>query len=312
MERLRTNNSNINTTTNNRLFHAGTSSTSTGTGAGTDVMVAAPFVVKTYRMVSDPATDSVISWGKENNSFIVSDPFVFSQTLLPAHFKHNNFCSFVRQLNTYGFRKVDPDRWEFAHTSFLRGQTQLLRQIVRRNNVSTSKKKEPLLLSEERGVTSADDDSTTTMLAREVMRLKQEQHDIDEKVEMMWRRVKETERRPKQMLAFLVKVVGDAQLLRRLVGPIGDDGLFSTAQCSSPKKPRLCFDNEMGFNNQNTSTNPEPLDFERTVPNDDGGLLVFGDLNIDPLISTVDSVGGFEGCGDGFDPSFMFSADNAY
>lgn len=50
-----------------------------------------------------------------------------------------------------------------------------------------------------------------------MLKLKQEQRSIDEKVDLMWRRLQETEKRPKQMLAFLVKMVSDPQLLQRLM-----------------------------------------------------------------------------------------------
>ena len=56
---------------------------------------------KTYDMVDDPATNAMVSWSPSSNSFIVWNPTEFSGVLLPTYFKHNNFSSFVRQLNTY-------------------------------------------------------------------------------------------------------------------------------------------------------------------------------------------------------------------
>ncbi|WOL09115.1 heat stress transcription factor C-2a-like [Canna indica] len=186
----------------------GDSCRSTGRHHGGGGAVAAPFVVKTYRLVDDPSTDAVIAWGRDKNSFVVVDPFAFSQTLLPSHFKHGNFSSFIRQLNTYGFRKVDPDRWEFAHTSFLRGQTHLLKQIVRRSSGGVKKKERE----------EEEEEEEEERVVEEVVRLKQEQRRIEERMQGMWRRVLETERRPRQMLAFLVKVAGDPELVDRLGG----------------------------------------------------------------------------------------------
>ena len=94
-----------------------------------------PFVIKLYDLVTQPETDGIVCWGSSGNSFLLLDTRLFSQLVLPMHFKHDNLRSFERQLNIYGFQRciAQPTEHalEFFHPKFRRDQRELLLEIKR-------------------------------------------------------------------------------------------------------------------------------------------------------------------------------------
>ncbi|KAI8073467.1 HSF-type DNA-binding-domain-containing protein [Gilbertella persicaria] len=111
------------------------------------------FVHKLYNMVVDSYYQHLISWAYAGSSFIVCNIMEFSRDVLPKHFKHNNFSSFVRQLNMYGFHKVNKSPrghrtlaenqiWEFSHPKFLRNRPDLLDDIKRKSMESDPSRRE--------------------------------------------------------------------------------------------------------------------------------------------------------------------------
>ncbi|KAK3029884.1 hypothetical protein RJ639_038507 [Escallonia herrerae] len=190
----------------------------------------APFLVKTYDMVDDPSTDRVVSWSASNNSFVVWDPPEFGRDLLPKYFKHNNFSSFVRQLNTYGFRKVDPDRWEFANELFLRGQKHLLNKIIRKksahgHNPQPQQSHPPsssVAACVEVGKFGLEEEverlkRDKNVLMQELVRLRQQQQTTDNQLQAMVQRLQGMEQRQQQMMSFLAKAVNSPGFLAQFV-----------------------------------------------------------------------------------------------
>ncbi|KAI1766430.1 hypothetical protein GGR53DRAFT_518974 [Hypoxylon sp. FL1150] len=64
-----------------------------------------PFVQKLNSFLEESKNTDLIRWSEKGDSFVVLDEDEFAKTLIPELFKHNNYASFVRQLNMYGFHK---------------------------------------------------------------------------------------------------------------------------------------------------------------------------------------------------------------
>ncbi|KAI9192194.1 hypothetical protein LWI28_019424 [Acer negundo] len=180
-----------------------------------------PFLTKTFEMVEDPSTDSIVSWSRARNSFVVWDSHRFSTTLLPKYFKHGNFSSFIRQLNTYGFRKVDPDRWEFANEGFLGGKKHLLKTIKRRRHVSqshaTQHEGEACVELGQYGLEGELErlSRDRTVLMAEIVKLRQQQQVSIDQISAMEERLGSTERKQQQTMTFLAKLLNNPSFVQQ-------------------------------------------------------------------------------------------------
>jgi hypothetical protein len=76
-----------------------------------------PFIKKLRVILNEPKSKNLIAWNDRTFTLTILKPEDFSIKILPFYFKHCNFSSFVRQLNLYGFHKIDPDLWIFKNES---------------------------------------------------------------------------------------------------------------------------------------------------------------------------------------------------
>lgn len=118
-----------------------------------------------------------------------------------------------------GFRKVDPDRWEFANEGFLRGQKHLLKTISRRKpNHVNSQPQQPQVQNStaqacvEVGKFGLEEEierlkRDKNVLMQELVRLRQQQQTTDHQVQTVVKRLQGMEQRQQQMMSFLAKAM---------------------------------------------------------------------------------------------------------
>ncbi|KAF6805350.1 HSF-type DNA-binding protein [Colletotrichum sojae] len=103
------------------------------------------FVRKLYKMLEDPGYGNIVRWGNDGDTFVILETDKFTNDILPKHFKHSNFSSFVRQLNKYDFHKLrrndennespyGKQAWEFKHSAF---------RADRKDNLDNIRRKAP-------------------------------------------------------------------------------------------------------------------------------------------------------------------------
>lgn len=103
------------------------------------------FPVMLHRMLADieelgrkdpdmQSLQKIVSWDSEGTAFKIHDKKKFASLLMPIWFMRIKYTSWIRQLNTYGFKKVHddgPKKGALYHESFVRDMPELARQILK-------------------------------------------------------------------------------------------------------------------------------------------------------------------------------------
>lgn len=123
-----------------------------------------------------------------------------------------------------GFRKVDPDRWEFANEGFLAGQRHLLKTIKRRRQVTHGMQQQGGGGGGgawvELGQYGLEGDlerlkRDRSLLTAEIVRLRQEQQNSRVKIISMEDRLQTTERKQQQIMIFLAKALSNPSFIQQ-------------------------------------------------------------------------------------------------
>jgi len=105
------------------------------------------FLVKLFNILNETQYKSYIRWDQDGQTVIISDLNGLTKKVLPKFYNHNNFASFVRQLNMYNFHKVRSNQKngeeKYIHNEFKKSKTLKEIQSIHRKMRNGKRKNTP-------------------------------------------------------------------------------------------------------------------------------------------------------------------------
>ena len=163
------------------------------------------FLLKLYDIVNDITYKDIISWNIEGTGIIIKNINALCELVLPKYYHHQNYSSFIRQLNLYGFHKIQgiiKDGEGFENCNFKKNNTKdeikqfiiqnkrkkILDNYIYDNNKESINIKELLYLNEDDLIKSLSDkiennSKIIDQLKKEMIDLKKMNKILKEKIQ---------------------------------------------------------------------------------------------------------------------------------
>ncbi|CDH53229.1 heat shock transcription factor [Lichtheimia corymbifera JMRC:FSU:9682] len=155
------------------------------------------FVYKLFQILAEE-DEQLIKWGQNGTTFIARDSQDLREKVFSKYFKHKSFESFVRQLNMYGFHKVNKQSrgqrgaenqiYEFKHPNFQRHRADLLDEIRRKPNDHADSRRDA---NANHGNSAATDPYVSQMIRQ----LQQQVDNVQQQLTHVQQELKSTRRR---------------------------------------------------------------------------------------------------------------------
>ena len=102
------------------------------------------FLLKLYEILNNNKYSKIIHWSQNGSYIVITNIYAMSQKILPIYFNHQNYSSFVRQLNMYDFHKIrtntNNNEQYFINDSFNKSKTLKEIKSIKRKAKSNEEK----------------------------------------------------------------------------------------------------------------------------------------------------------------------------